>query len=101
MTKKKTPTLEELNEEILKSQQQLRYYSDQEKILSRKLIPQLTRKERTNRLCTRAGMLESFLEKPELLTNEQVMDLLMIAFRQEPVRAALREMLEKIESETS
>ena len=90
-----------LEAEIEKAEKQARYYEQKEKILTRKVIPQLTRKERTNRLCTRAGMLESFLVYPELLTNDQVMDLLQIAFRQKEVKEALDEMLKTAEAETS
>ena len=96
-TKKKSElkTLEEISEEIERSEKKRRYYEQQEKILTRRVIPQLTRAARTNRLCTRAGMLESFLEKPELLSNDQVMELLKIAFRQKPVQEALQAMLEE------
>lgn len=86
-------TLEQISTEIERSEKECRYYEQQEKILMRKVMPQLTRAARTNRLCTRAGMLESFLEKPELLSNDQVMDLLKIAFRQKPVQEALKAML--------
>ena len=54
------------------AEQQLRYYQHREKILEHQ-IPELTRKARVHRLCTRAGMLESFLIAPEELTNDQVM----------------------------
>ena len=37
-----------------------------------KLLDSYTRRERTHRLCTRAGMLESFLRDPEALSNGQV-----------------------------
>ncbi len=47
-------------------------------------------KARVHRLCTRAGMLESFLIAPEELTNDQVMELLKIAFRQPEVALALQ-----------
>lgn len=90
--KKKPETLEELTAEMDLSEKQLRYWEDKEKIL-RHQISSLTRKERTNRLCTRAGMLESFLEQPEQLTNDQVMELLKVAFRQPEVIQTLREML--------
>lgn len=96
MTKKKELTREELQAEIEKAARKKRYYEQQEKILTRKVIPQLTRAERTNRLCTRAGMLESFLRKPELLSNDQVMELLKIAFGQKPVQKALQEMLSAV-----
>ena len=41
-------------------------------------------------------MLESFLQRPDALTNDQVMELLKIAFRQEAVVLALNRMLEEI-----
>ncbi len=49
-----------LRSEKAKAEQQLRYYQHREKILEHQ-IPELTRKARVHRLCTRAGMLESFL----------------------------------------
>lgn len=90
--RKKPGTLNELMAEMERSEKQLHYWEDQEKIL-RHRVSELTRKERTNRLCIRAGMLESFLEKPEQLTNDQVMELLKVAFRQPEVMQTLREML--------
>ena len=99
--KKNTESLEDIQAEIEKAVQKKKYYEQQEKILRRKVIPKLTRAERTNRLCTRAGMLESFLVHPELLSNDQVMDLLKIAFRQKEVTEALDEMLKTINDETS
>lgn len=81
--------ISQLNESQYKLEKKLRYYTDKEKIL-RHQLSQLTRKERTNRLCTRAGMLESFLKRPADLTNDQVMNLLRIAFRQPEVKAAFQ-----------
>lgn len=93
MSKRKNPqTLEDLTAEMERSEKQLHYWEDQEKIL-RHRVSELTRRERTNRLCIRAGILESFLEKPEQLTNDQVMELLKVAFRQPEVMQTLREML--------
>ncbi len=57
-----------------KAEQKLRYYQHQEKMLEHR-IPELTRKARTHRLCTRGGMLESFLICPGELTDDQVMEL--------------------------
>ena len=45
--------------------------------------------ERVHRLCTRAGMLESFLVCPGELTDDQMMELLKISFRQPEVVLAL------------
>lgn len=99
--KKKTDSLESLQTELDKAERKKKYYEQQEKILTRKVIPKLNRAARTNRLCTRAGMLESFLVHPELLSNDQVMDLLKIAFRQKEVNEALNEMLKTVTEETS
>ena len=93
MTNRKKPdTLEGLDAERKEAEKKVRYWENREKILKHQQT-QLTRKERTNRLCIRAGMLESFLQKPEQLTNEQVMELLKIAFRQPEVMKVLSEML--------
>ena len=63
--------------------------------IQEKQMKELTRKARTRRLCTRAGMLESFLVRPEDLTDNQVMELLRIAFRDQKVRSRLEEMLQE------
>ena len=57
-----TSKLEKLNWELEKSDKKLRKAINDEKALQYQL-KQLTRKERTHRLCTRGGMLER--EKPE------------------------------------
>ncbi len=62
-----TSKLEKLNRELEKSEKKLRKAINDEKALQHQL-KQLTRKERTHRLCTRGGMLESFLQEPERLT---------------------------------
>ena len=71
--------LEKLNQEIAKGEARLRRAQHEEKILEHQ-VKQLTRKERTHRLCTRGAMLESFLLRPEVLTDEDVMDILKQAF---------------------
>ena len=58
-----TSKLEKLNRELEKSEKKLRKAINDEKALQHQL-KQLTRKERTHRLCTRGGMLESFLQEP-------------------------------------
>ena len=66
-----TSKLEKLNRELEKSEKKLRKAINDEKVLQHQL-KQLTRKERTHRLCTRGGMLESFLQEPERLTDDDV-----------------------------
>ena len=53
----------------------------------------LTRNERTHRLCTRAGMLETFLKEPSLFTDDDVMELLTFIFRTESVQNKLNAMI--------
>ena len=99
MTNPKTD-LVYLRSEKAKAEQKLRYYQHREKILERQ-IPELTRKARVHRLCTRAGMLESFLVCPEELTDDQVMELLKISFRQPEVAVALAQMVQDVQERRS
>ena len=52
-------------------------------------IKRLTRSERTHRLCTRGGMLETFLREPAMLTDDDVMELLTFVFQSEAVQKKL------------
>lgn len=83
-----------LRAEVEKAERELRYTRDHQKIVARQ-ISELTRRARTNRLCTRAGMLESFLRRPEALSDDQVMELLKAAFRQPDVQSLLAQMLKE------
>ena len=80
--------LEKLNQEIEKTEKKLRRAQHEEKILEH----QMTRKERTHRLCTRAAMLESYLPHPEAITDEQVSLFLKLLFRQD----STRQLMEKV-----
>lgn len=82
--------LEKLNQEIVKGEARLRRAQHEEKILEHQ-VKQLTRKERTHRLCTRGAMLESFLLRPEVLTDEDVMDILKQAFSQSGMKEIVAE----------
>ena len=53
-------------------------------------LKQLTRKERTHRLCTRGGMLESFLQEPKRLTDDDVMLLLKLIFHRQDTQELLK-----------
>jgi len=52
--------LDRMKSQKAQAEQKLRYYQHQEKMLEHR-VPELIRKARTHRLCTRGGMLESFL----------------------------------------
>ena len=99
MTQPKTD-LTYLRSEKAKAEQKLRSCQHREKILERRMS-ELNRRERVHRLCTRAGMLESFLIAPEELTNDQVMELLKIAFRQPEVALALAKMIHDLQERRS
>ena len=62
-------------------------------------LKRLTRGERTHRLCTRAGMLETFLRKPTVLTDDDVLELLTFIFHSEAVQKKLNLLIENRENE--
>ena len=86
-----TSKLEKLNRELEKSEKKLRKAINDEKALQHQL-KQLTRKERTHRLCTRGGMLESFLQEPERLTDDDVMLLLTLIFHRQDTQELLKKL---------
>ena len=92
--KSNSELLDEMNKTIQIATDRIRYYKQQDKMLQSE-IKRLTRNERTHRLCTRGGMVESFIQEPEKLTNDQVMELLTVAFRQPDVSELLQKMLEE------
>ena len=94
-----TSKLEKLNRELEKSEKKLQKALNDEKALQHQL-KKLTRSERTHRLCTRSGMLESFLQEPERLTDDDVMALLKVIFRKPDVQEMLKKLLEREKPET-
>ena len=94
MTQPKT-NLAYLRSEKAKAEQKLRSCQHREKILERQMS-ELNRRERVHRLCTRTGMLESFLICPGELTDDQVMELLKISFRQPEVVLTLAKMVHDV-----
>ena len=83
--------LEKLNRQLAQGEARLRRAQHEEKILEHQM-KQLTRKERTHRLCTRAAMLESYLPHPEAITDEQVSLFLKLLFRKD----STRQLMEKV-----
>ena len=78
--------------QIYAAEEELRRLDQQKKILDRE-VALLSRRQRTRRLCTRGGMLESFLRRPEQLDDAQIMRLLRLAFDQPAVRQLLDSLL--------
>ena len=92
--KSRAEQLDEMSKAILAATDRIRYYKQQDKMLQSK-IKRLKRNERTHRLCTRGGMIEAFIQEPEKLSDDQVMELLSVAFRQPEVSGLLQKMLEE------
>lgn len=84
--------LEKLNQEIEKGEKKLRRLEQEEKILQNR-AKQLTRSERTHRLCTRGAALESYLPHPELVTDEQVSTILKLLFHRSENRKIIEQVL--------
>lgn len=86
--------LEKLKQQKYIAEKKLTAAKHREKRLQHE-IKQLTRSERTHRLCTHAGMLESFLKEPTMLTDDDVMELLTFIFYNEAVQKKLKMLIEK------
>ena len=94
--------IERLDEKITQAEEKERRYAMQQKILLHEQT-QLDRKKRNHRIFTRGAMLETFLKKPLLMTDDQVYELLKTAFRQSEVQTReamlLKQMIESINRE--
>ena len=86
--------LEKLKQQQYVAEKKLTAAKHKEKRLESE-IKRLTRSERTHRLCTRAGMLETFLREPTVLTDDDVMELLTFVFHGEAVQKKLNMLIEK------
>ncbi|XCP86186.1 DUF3847 domain-containing protein [Roseburia hominis] len=87
--------IEKITKRIEKVEAKLRKAQQQKKILEHQ-AKELTRKERTYRLCTRGAMLESYFPQPEAVTDEQVETFLKLLFHQSDTH----ELMQRIFSNT-
>ena len=85
--------LEKLKHERYVAERKLTVAKHKEKRLESE-VKRLTRSERTHRLCTRAGMLETFLREPTILTDDDVMELLTFLFHGEAAQKKLDLLIE-------
>ena len=85
--------LEKLRHKQYVAERKLTAAKHKEKRLQSEL-KRLTSSERTHRHCTRAGMLETFLKEPTVLTDEDVMELLTFIFQSEAVQKKLNLLIE-------
>ncbi|MBQ8763424.1 MAG: DUF3847 domain-containing protein [Clostridia bacterium] len=95
----KNKSIDELREIKAKNEAKIRYMENKIKYLKSQ-EKKLTRKERTHRLCTRGAMLEKFLGCPNELTDEQVEEILKIAFQPEAVSGAIEQFRKSNENTT-
>ncbi len=86
--------LEKLEQKRKKAEKQLTAAKHKEKYLEHEM-KRLNRKDRTHRLCTRAGMLEAFLREPTVLTDDDVMELLTFLFHGEAAQKKLNLLIEE------
>ena len=94
---KRTP--EQLQQELDQKKHLKKYYENEIKIRKAQLS-HLNRRERTHRLCSHGGMLEKFIERPDMLSDEQIMQLLSFAFHKNDVQALLRQMIKDAEEKS-
>ena len=101
----KKMTLEELDREIEKTkaevasvQQKIRVGENKFRAEEEKLH-KMERSIRTHRLCVQGGMLGKFLIEPDMLTDEQVYDILELAFSYSGVQELLKKYLDEYKSE--
>ena len=87
------PSKEKLLEEKQSTENRIRFLNNEIKAMEAQ-EKGLLRKQRNRRIFTRGGMLEAFLLEPLLLTDEQVHELLLTAFRQKEVDTKLKTMIE-------
>ena len=88
--------IEQLKQEQEKTERQLRQMLNQQKLLLHQ-AKQLERKERTRRLIQRGAMLEKFLQNPLILTDDEVMEILKLAFDREDVQSFISDAVARAE----
>ena len=83
--------------EIKRYEEERRYYQLEIRIMEAEET-ELDRKRRNHRIFTRGGMLEAFLLRPLLLTDEQVHSVLKFAFSLDAVDTFLKKMIAEREA---
>ena len=92
----KKMTLEELQAEQEKAERELKIAKQNIRILQHQAT-ELTRRERTHRLCTHGAMLEQYL-KPEIFTDEQIEEILRTIFRWNDVTVFINDIAKRTKS---
>ena len=85
-----------IRQQLEQARDRERFLHQQQQILLHEQA-QLNRKKRNHRIFTRGGMLETFLQRPLLLTDDQVYRLLQTAFNAREVKAMESRLLAEAE----
>ncbi len=94
-------SLEELNRLIEKNRADIAALQQKKKVAENKYhaevekLHKMKRSIRTHRLCTHGGMLGKFLIEPDMLTDDQVYDVLKLAFSYSGVQELLKKYLDE------
>ena len=97
----KNISFEELNRLIEKNRADIAALQQKKKVAENKYhaevekLHKMKRNIRTHRLCTQGGMLGKFLIEPDMLTDEQVYDILKLAFSYSEVQELLKKYLDE------
>lgn len=91
-TDAKKKSIPELRESIEKVEKQKEIHERELKIMQHQ-IKKLTRQERTHRLIQRGAILEKFLIDPGALSEDQVMELVALAFSKPDIQVKLKKMI--------
>ena len=86
--------IEKTKAEIASVQQKIRVGENKFRAEEEKLH-KMERSIRTHRLCTQGGMLGKFLIEPDMLTDDQVYDVLKLAFSYSGVQELLKKYLDE------
>ena len=84
-----------IDQKIQRAEQEITRLEHQKKIKQHE-AKQLERNRRNRRIFTRGGMLERFMQRPLLLTDDQVYQLLHTAFKTEAVKELEKAMINEV-----
>ena len=97
----KKMSLEELDRAIEKTKAEIAAVQKKRTVFENKYhaevekLRKMERSIRTHRLCTQGGMLGKFLIEPDMITDEQVYDILKLAFSYSGVQELLKKYLDE------
>lgn len=94
------PEIEKLKAERERNGAKLRYHKNKLQALKHE-ESELNRKARNHRIFTRGGMLEAFLLRPLLLTDEQVYSILKVAFHPKEIGDLIKRFIDENERKLS